>query len=66
MTYELINAVTTNTIAAFDSEHEAAAAFAELRAQNAAFASSLVLVEFDDDGEAVQADSAADRLGAYA
>jgi hypothetical protein len=52
MHYELINAVTTNSVAAFESEDEAQAALSEFRASDAAFAKTLTVVAFDDNGHA--------------
>ena len=53
MTYELINRRTTNTLADFSTEDEAFAAYEQVQAEDAQLAHELVIVEFDDAGEAV-------------
>ena len=55
VTFELVEMRTSNSIAAFPDEGAALAAFRRLAAQNAESADSLLLVEFDGEGEAVRA-----------
>lgn len=66
MTYELINQVTSNTLAAFDREEEALEAFQRLAAEDAGLADSLLLVIFNDEGEAIQASPARERVARVA
>jgi hypothetical protein len=54
MTYELINTLTANTLASFDTEDEARAALEEFTEADEPFASTLQIVAFDDDGLAVE------------
>ena len=54
MTYEIINAVTTNTVASFASEDEARVAFERILAADDEHAAELALVAFDDAGEALE------------
>jgi hypothetical protein len=53
MTYELINTITTNTLASFASEVEAREALERFRATDQKFGETLELVAFDDEGLAV-------------
>lgn len=54
MTYELINKKTTNTFGDYGSEREALDAYEKIQAHNAQLAEELILVAFDDNGEAVK------------
>lgn len=49
MTFELINTLTTNTLASFASEDAARVALEEFRASDERFAASLTVVAFDDE-----------------
>ena len=62
MTYELINSVTTNTIAAFASERDAVRAFEAIAQDKNELAEQLVVVAFNDDGEAVTSHLAAELV----
>ena len=53
MTYELINSVTTNSLASFASEQEAREAWERFAASDERFAKSLVIIAFDDEGLAL-------------
>jgi hypothetical protein len=53
MTYELINATTSNTLASFTSEAEARSALERFKESDERFAATLMLVAFDDEGLAV-------------
>lgn len=53
VTYELINTVTTNTLASFASAQEARDALDAFRATDEKFAASLTVVAFDDEGLAL-------------
>lgn len=66
MTYELINQVTSNSVAAFAREQEALEAFQRLAAEDAGLADSLLLVAFNDEGEAVEAVPARQRVARVA
>jgi hypothetical protein len=54
MTYELINSVTTNSLAAFASEQEAREAWERFAQSDERFAQNLVIVAFDDEGLALE------------
>lgn len=54
MTYEIINAVTTNTLAAYESEDKAREAYEGFVQADPAHAGELALVAFDKDGDAKQ------------
>lgn len=52
MTYELINMLTTNTLAAFENEDDARREYAFVCEQDPAHQDAYVLVALDDEGEA--------------
>jgi hypothetical protein len=54
MTYELVNSVTTNSLASFASEQEAREAWERFAASDERFAKSLVIIAFDDEGLALE------------
>jgi hypothetical protein len=54
VTYEILNALTTNTIAAFTSEEDAWTAYKRLTHEQPEYAEHLAVVVFDDAGEALQ------------
>jgi hypothetical protein len=66
MTYELVNQETTNSLASFETERGAVVAYRELAESDPALAADLVIVRFDDEGEAVEAHPAAERAAVLA
>lgn len=54
MTYELINTLTTNTLACFDSQRAAEAALRRYKVDDPGFADQLTIVAFNGEGEAVE------------
>jgi hypothetical protein len=52
MSYELINTLTTNTLASFERERDAQHALQHFLDDNPDFASHLAIVSVDDEGEA--------------
>jgi len=58
VTYELINAVTTNTLASFHTRAAAERALDDLGEENAELARVVEIVAFDDDGMALEEEEA--------
>jgi hypothetical protein len=58
VTYELINSVTTNSLASFASEQEAREAWERFAESDERFAKDLVIIAFDDEGLALLEDGA--------
>ena len=54
MTYELINGITANTLATFNTRHAAEAALEQMRAENHSLARAVEIVAFDDEGLALE------------
>jgi hypothetical protein len=61
MSYELINTITTNTLASFEHEADAQRALEHFAHDDPAFAEQLMIVRFDDQGEAVEGVPANER-----
>ncbi|HEY6052401.1 MAG TPA: hypothetical protein VIU86_00645 [Gaiellaceae bacterium] len=66
MTYELVNQLTTNSLASFETEREAVAIYREFAESDPDFAADLLIVRFDEEGEAVEAHPAAERSAVLA
>ena len=61
MTYELINGITTNTLASFNTRHAADEALERMREENPELANMVEVVAFDDEGLALEEDEPAPR-----
>ena len=66
MTYELVNRQTANSLASFESETDALLAFRAIEDDDGRLAQNLLVVVFDDEGEAVDAHAAAERAAELA